>query len=206
MAACANKILNKTDNTSRATVSSPVWGDLAYKAWSCNIFNYPSSQVLGTGSFIVLALSFTVTLWSNICFPIYVVFPALINLTSPRGKKSDSCIFTSGNICRFKFYQLYSLMGEFGGEKGKGGNRGNKDGNYFLINQCDFSDQSPWFSDQSAWPVSNEGRILGFQSPTSVAQCGPSVISGHDASKPGLLGDFIRQSYILIISFLPWLK
>lgn len=86
MAACANKILNKTDNTSRATVSSPVWGDLAYKAWSCNIFNYPSSQVLGTGSFIVLALSFTVTLWSNICFPIYVVFPALINLTSPRGK------------------------------------------------------------------------------------------------------------------------
>lgn len=30
-------------------------------------------------------------------------------------------------------------MGEFGGEKGKGGN---EDGDYFLINQCEFSDQS----------------------------------------------------------------
>lgn len=166
LAACANNGLYQIDTTSLATVGSPLRGDLSYKAWSRKVFNYPGSQVIGTGGFLVLALSFTVTLWHNIGFPTYGELPALVKLTFPRGKKPDSYIFTSGYICRVKFYQLHPLTGEFGGGKGKGGN---EDGDYFLINQCDFSDQSIWFSDQFTWTVSNGCRILGFQSPTSVA-------------------------------------
>lgn len=146
---CCLNALSKTENASCATVSSPIWGELSYKTQSCKVFNYPSSQVIGTGGFLVLPLSFTVTLWSNNCF--------LHSRTSPPQVKSQTCAFLpSGHIRRFKFYQLHSLMGEFGGKKER---EEIKPRDYFPIHQHDFSDQS-------AWLLSNRGRILGFQSPT----------------------------------------
>lgn len=131
---CTNNIPYKIENASRATVSFPIWGESPYKEQSCEVVNYPSSQVIGTRGFLVLALSFTVALWSNVCFSVYGVFSALMNLTSPR-KKSDTCILPSGHIHKFKFYQLHALMGEFCGNKNEEEIRTR---DHFLVNQHDF--------------------------------------------------------------------
>lgn len=75
---------------------------ILWKAQSCKVFNYPSSQVIGTRDFLVPPSSSTVALSSNICFPIYGTFPAHVNLTFLR-KELGIVLLPPGHIYKFKF-------------------------------------------------------------------------------------------------------
>lgn len=111
----------------------------------------------------------------------FLFMGCFLHICTSLRKKPGICVFPSLYIHSFKFYQLHALMGEFGGKRGKGGNKDCRPfaDVWLLRNRQDLRLSGPNISGMT-WPKSYLVMILLSMIP---------------------LGNFMSQSYILILFF-----